>query len=131
MAKQLRQGFKNVTTYSAGMQQWVNNNLPVKPEYTFAGDFAIADWMTGKDGVIETYYRVKESWLNNYKAFTEVVIALNMLSWAHNQLKKQGYEGRDAFIELYTDLYKQATTDFYNKYEDNEEARDYFFRMTD
>ena len=84
MAKQLYQGFKNVFTYSAGMQQWVNNNLPAKPEYTFAGDFAIADWMEGKSGVLETYNRVKKEWLNNYKAFTDAAVSINMLSWAHN-----------------------------------------------
>ena len=132
MAKQLNQGFKNVFSYSAGMQQWVNNNLPGEPlQYSFAGDFAIADWMSGKSGVIDTYNRVKSEWLNNYKAFTEAVIAINMLSWAHNQLKQQGYDGRDTFIELYSNLYHLATNDFYEKYEGNEEATSYFYRMTD
>ncbi len=131
MAKQLYQGFKNVFTYSAGMQQWVNNNLPAKPEYTFAGDFAIADWMEGKTGVLETYNRVKKEWLNNYKAFTDAAVAINMLAWAHYNLKKQGYEGRDIFIELYSNLYHQAVQDFYEQYEGDEKATSYFFQMTD
>ncbi len=100
MAKKLKRGFENVFSYSAGMQQWINNNLMEKPHYSFAADFAIADWMSGEEGVIDTYNRVKSEWLNNYKAFTEAVIAINMLSWAHYQLKKQGYDGRDSFIKL-------------------------------
>ena len=113
------------------MQQWINNNLMEKPHYSFAADFAIADWMSGEEGVIDTYNRVKSEWLNNYKAFTEAVIAINMLSWARYQLKKQGYDDRDSFIDLYSDLYYQATNDFYEKYDGNEEATSYFYRMTD
>lgn len=130
--KQLNQGFKNVLTYAAGMETWVNNNLHGNPlKYSFARDFAIADWMSGKAGVLETYRRVKNSWIGDYKAFTEVVLALNMLSWAHNQLKKQGYVERDTFIDLYSDLYKQSMADFYEKYEGDEEKCNYFFQMTD
>ena len=132
MAKELRQGFKNVFTYSAGMQTWVNKNLSGEPlQYTFVGDFAIADWVGGKAGVMDTYNRVKNEWLSNYKAFTEAVIAINMLSWAHYQLKKQGFNGRDPFIELYSDLYHQAISDYYGKYEGDEEKCRYFFEMTD
>ena len=118
-------------SYSAGMEQWVNDQLPQGPlKYTFAGDFAIADWL-GRDSVEDTYERVKEAWLSNYEAFTEVVVALNMLAWAHNALKSQGYDGRDEFIKLYSDLYYRATNDFHEKYRDNEEAEDHFFAMTD
>ena len=130
--KQLKEGFKNVFTYSAGMEAWVNNQLPYGPlEHTFAGDFAIADWMSGTEGVMETYDRVKKEWLNNYKAFTDVVIAVNMLAWAHRQLKEQGFCGRDTFIQLYSNLYYQARSDFYDKWENDEQARRYFYEMTD
>lgn len=114
------------------MEQWVNKSLFGEPlQYTFVNDFAIADWIGGRSGVMDTYRRVKESWLDNYKAWTEVVIAVNMLAWAHNNLKEQGYEGRDAFIELYSDLYHQAMTDFYDRYEGDQEKCHYFFQMTD
>ena len=129
--KKLNEHFKNVFTYAAGMEQWINNNLFGEPlEYTFVKDFAIADWVSGLGGVKETYNRVKEEWIKNYKAFTEVVISLNMLAWAHNQLKKQGIEGRDPFITLYSELYHQAVNDFYEEYKE-EEICNYFFEMTD
>ena len=123
--------FTTVFSYAAGVEQWVNDCLPLGPlKYTFANDFAIADWF-GTSEVKDTYKRVKNEWLSDYKAFTEVVIALNMLSWANDTLKRQGIDGRDEFIELYANLYHQATTDFYDKYEGNQEACDYFFEMTD
>ena len=127
----LNESFKNVLTYSAGMQEWVNKSLMIKPEYTFAMDFAVADWMEGVAGVLKTYNKVKAEWLSNYKAFTEMALAVNKLSWAHDQLKKQGIDNRDPFIELYSDLYYKARDDFYARYENCKKATDYFFEMTD
>lgn len=129
--KRLCEGFKNVFTYAAGMEQWAQDNLVKELKYTFVSDFAIADWMGGEKAVRETYSRVKKSWLNSYKAFTEVVISLNMLSWAHHRLIEQGFSGREPFVKLYSDLYYQARDDFYKEYEKNREACDYFFEMTD
>lgn len=127
----LQEHFTNVFSYAAGVEDWINKQLPLGPlKYTFASDFAIADWY-GKESVEDTYKRVKKQWINDYKAFTEVVIAVNLLSWAHNALIKQGIDGRDEFIKLYSDLYYRARNDFYEKYEGNEEACNYFFEMTD
>ena len=131
MAKQLREGFQNAMTYAAGMEKWVKNNYPSEMKYTFTADFARIDWLMGIKGVLDTYELVKQGWLDNYKAFTEAVVSINMMSWAHYQLKKQGFAGRDTFIKLYSELYHQASNDFYKKYKGNEEATDYFFRMTD
>lgn len=118
-------------SYAFGMEKWVNDQLFTGPlKFTFVSDFAIADWLNS-EAVEETYERVKESWLNDYKAFTEVVIAVNMLSWAHHALKEQGYEGRDEFIALYSDLYYKAKDDFYARWSEDQEACDHFFEMTD
>lgn len=127
----VQQGFQNVFSYAAGLEKWVNDSLPLGPlKFTFVSDFAIADWY-GEEDVEDTYKRVKESWLCDYKAFTEVVIALNMLSWANDALRKQGFDGREKFISLYADLYYRARDDFYERYTGNDEATDYFFEMTD
>lgn len=130
----IRGGFKNVFSYGAGMENWVRGwfekELGYKMEYTFVYDFAVADWF-GRQDVIDTYNRVKESWLDNYKAFTEVAMSLSMLSNAHYQLRKQGYDGREAFVELYEDLFYKAKEDFYDKYVDNGDAQEWFFKMTD
>jgi hypothetical protein len=127
----VQQSFQNVFSYAFGVEKWVNDSLPLGPlKYTFASDFAIADWC-GADDVRDTYERVKQSWLGDYKVFTEVVIALNMLSWANSALRKQGFEDRDEFVQLYSELYYKAKDDFYAKYGNDREACDYFFEMTD
>ena len=131
MIMKLEQAFKNVAAYAAGMETWVKHSYSGELEYSFTSDFAVADWISGVKGVVETYQRVKDEWLDNYKAFTEVVISLNMLCWAHNRLKKQNIDDRDTFIELYSNMYHQAVIDFYDHYDDNEEARSYFYHMTD
>ena len=129
--KQVKKEFKSVFSYAYGVEDWVNRNLPLGPlKFTFASDFAIADWYS-RDDVEDTYKRVKKAWIGDYKAFTEVVIALNMLSWANVALRDQGFAGRDDLITLYADLYYRAMDDFYAKYEGNTVACDYFLKMTD
>ena len=131
MVKTLRESFKNVFTYSAGMEDWCKKAYQGgELEYTFVSDFAIADWYGAKD-VKETYNRVIKEWGKDYKAMTEIVVALNLLSWAHNQLREQGIGCRDEFIELYSNLYYMAKDFFYDTFKDNEKAQHYFFEMTD
>lgn len=134
MEKTIHNSFRNQFTYSAGIEDWCKkyyyNASGKKLEYTFSGDFALADWR-GEKAVRETYNRVIKSWGSDYKAFTEIALALNLLSWANDQLQKQGISGREAYIELYSDLYYDAKDAFYEKYADNDEAKKYFFEMTD
>ena len=125
--------FNNVFAYAYGVEKWIKDyfkSVGFEPKYTFASDLAIADWL-GKDAVKDTYQRIKEDWIEDYRAFTEAVMEINMLSWANDQLINQGFEGREEWVTFYSDLYYQARNDFYEKYEGNEEACDYFFRTTD
>lgn len=126
----LKETFKNVFTYAAGIENWVKQSYPHEIEYTFAGDFAIADWF-GVNEVNDTFNRVIKEWGQDYKSFTEIVVVLNQLSWANHQLKNQGVSGRDKFIDLYADLYEKARDMFYDKFGTDEEASTYFYRMTD
>lgn len=128
--KTIHSYFKNVFTYSAGIEDWARKAFPHELKFTFCQDLAIADWF-GEEGIRDTYNQVKESWLNDYKAWTEFEVALNLLAWAHNQLKKQGLDDQDKFIKLYSDLYTKASDEFYKKYKDNEEAIRYHFELTD
>ena len=128
----VQNGFKNVFTYAFGVEEWSRKFLPSYAwAYTFVSDFAIADFTDGAKAVIDTYKRVMESWASDYKALTEIVISLNVLSWANDCLREQGYEGRDRFIELYADLYYKAKDEFYNLYGEDKEKSQYFFEMTD
>lgn len=124
--------FKNVFTYAYGVEAWAKKCLDTFPwNYTFVADFAIADFMSGTKGVNETYRRVMKSWERNYKALTEIVVSLNMLSWAHDALRKQGIDNREPFIELYSELYYKAKDRFYKLYGKDTEKCNYFFELTD
>ena len=130
----LQEGFKNVFSYAAGMENWIKeayNEIAGKNlTMTFPYDFAIADWY-GEKSVWDTYKNVRKQWLRDYKAFTEVAITLSYLSSANSQLSIQGYEDREKFIDLYSSLYYTARDNFYDYYKDNEEAKDWFFEWTD
>lgn len=134
MAKTIYNSFKNQFTYAAGIEKWCNDFYydmsGNKLQYTFCSDFAIADWR-GENAVRETFNRVIKSWGNSYKAFTEIVLALNLLSWANDQLARQGITDRGKWVDLYCELYYDAKDKFYKKYNGNNEATDYFFNMTD
>lgn len=134
MAKTIYNSFKNQFSYSAGIEKWCKDfylsTSGNKLEYTFCGDFALADWR-GEDAVKETYNRVIKSWGSDYKAFTEIALALNLLSWANDQLSRQGIVDRDKYTGLYSEMYYKARDDFYKKFENNSEACNHFFNMTD
>ena len=130
--KKLSEGFQDGNIYAAYIENWVNDSMFGEPlEHTFASDFVRADYMFGEKGVRDTCELVKMGLLDNYKAWTEVILAINHLSLAQDHLKKQGYEGRDPFIQLYIKLYHQSVNDFYEKYENDPEKCEYFFQMTD
>lgn len=130
MAKTIYNTFRTPFTYAAGIEDWCKQAYGHTMEYTFCSDFALADWVS-EDNVNKLYKEVIKSWGDDYKAFTEIVISINMLAWANNQLVKQGITGRDKFVEFYSELYYKAKDDFYNKFEHNSEATSYFFEMTD
>ena len=131
----IKKSFKNVFSYAAGVEEWCRNYYAAisgrELNYTFCNDFAVADWCGGKKAVIDTYNQAKRGWIGDYKAFTEVAIALNLLSWANYQLTEQGIDGREQYTKLYAQLYYKCRDDFYTPYSGNDEATDYFFEMTD
>ena len=134
MEKTIYNSFNNPLTYAAGIEKWCTdlyyNASGNRLQYTFCSDFAIADWM-GEDAVKDTFKRVIKSWGDDYKGFTEIAIAVNLLSWANDQLVKQGIADREKFVDLYSELYYDAKDKFYDKYHADNEATEYFFKMTD
>lgn len=126
--------FKSVKSYAFGVEDWVRKyfkEVGFEPKYTFVSDLAMVDWSGDAKKVKEVYLNIKKEWLSNYKAFTEVVMSVNMLSWANDKLLEQGFDDREEWIRFYSELYYQAVEDFYGKYTGNEEACDYFFKCTD
>jgi hypothetical protein len=99
-------------------------------QYTFCADFAIADWLS-EDAVRDTFWKAIKSWGDDYEAFTEIVLAINLLSWANDQLVKQGIADREKWVDFYSELYYDAKDEFYMRFDGNDEATKYFFNMTD
>ena len=100
----------------------MSNELGYETISTFWQDLSIAE-VIGGDAVKDTYERVLKSWGKNTKMFTEFVMALNHKSWEHNSRKQ--YE----MSQVYVDLYYKAD-DWIAEHWD-EEARGYYFRITD
>lgn len=68
---------------------------------TFWMDFSIADRF-GKAAVEDTYNTAFESWKDNYKYLTELVMVLNHKIWEHYEAKNMTY------AELYDSLWRKA-----------------------
>ena len=92
-----------------------------KPISTFYTDMSIADHF-GVDAIIDTYERVVESWLGDYKMFTEFVMVLNWKIWEH-------YERNPKLAEVYDDLWGKAQMEVEKHFTD--EQKSYYYRTVD
>lgn len=131
----------NVFQYAAIAEQNWKYNLEdmgaFRPQYTFYGDFSIADWY-GENSVRDTYKNAIDSWGGDYKALTEIVMVLNHKSWSFDS-KVDSYwlgsrcteEVRQRYIEVYAELYNKADAEFRKRYKDNDDAMRYYFEVTD
>lgn len=128
----LYEKFTDVHAYAASMEAWclsvVSEFTDIELIHTFATDLAIADWY-GVNDVMDTYERIKQQWIADYKTFAEAVITINLMALAHSQLSKQGVDDRGIFSKLYIALYVKAKKDYFDYYKGNMEASDYLFTM--
>ena len=129
----LNESFRDVFSYAAGMQAWVQKYFDsvgsYKMKYSFVEAFAISDWSSGKKGIRDTYNKLLKEYGKDYKAFTELVMSINMLSWGNDQLRKQGIEGREEYGMYYSDLYYETHEYALDNLKD-EELR-YYLEVTD
>ena len=103
---------------------FVNIGSPYVPFTTYASDFILAE-IEGSAGVIKTAKNAWENWKTDYKWATEIIMALNFLAWYHYD------EGDISLSQLYSELYYKYMDLYYEQFEGNSEATDYFFNMTD
>ena len=95
-------------------------------ETTFWGDFKVAIPF-GIKAIKDTYKRALYAVKmidKDYKIFTELVIALNHLSWEMHEF------GEYTLSDLFSDLYYKARDEFYKTFSENEEACYYFYEIT-
>lgn len=98
--------------------------LGYKVKTTFFEDFSTAEFCSGVEGVRDTYNRAWASWQGNYEYLTELVMVLNHKIWEH-------YKTNKPLASVYDELWRKADNDFYTLFADNEEVKDYYFRVTD
>ena len=91
---------------------------------TFFGDFSIAEALSGAAGVRDTFARSWEAWKGDYKYLTELIVVLNHKIWEQVNTDME-------LAKVYDELWRKADDDFYTLFADNEEAKDYYFRVTD
>lgn len=73
-----------------------------KPMTTFWEDFTIADRF-GVEAVKDTFKRAFESWKDNYKYLTELVMVLNWKGWEFYNAE------REKMADVYFECYEEAS----------------------
>jgi len=97
----------------------VQEMIGYRPFTTFFSDFSIAE-VFGKDAIEDTYHRIFESWKDNYKYLTELVLILNWKLWHF-------YDKNETFAELYEKLFYKAQDYCYENLTGEELT--YFYRV--
>ncbi len=119
--------FKNVFTYSAGAEVWFKKimaTLGYECISTFYYDLSIAEYVSGEKGVKDTIRNVKKSWISDHKMFTEFALALayKAIQWENVDVE---------LSQFYGDAYYEVRDYYYDHYKNNEDAKTYFFNVTD
>ena len=97
-----------------------------RADTTFFWDFEIAIPF-GVKAIKDTYKRALYAVKmidKDYKIFTELVMALNHLSWEMHEI------GNYTLSNLFADLYYKAEKEFYKTFSENEEACYFFYEIT-
>lgn len=94
-----------------------------EPKTTFWSDFSIAECY-GENGIKDTYNRAKNEWKDNIEYITELAMVLNHKSWQYN-------EKNQALFSLYVELWTEIDNFIFEHFKDNEEALNYYMRVTD
>ena len=104
------------------MKTWnIEDVAGYKPQFTFYEDFSIADAF-GKSAILDTYGRVFQEWKGDYKALTELCLALNWKIWEH-------WKSNENLARLYDYLWQK--TDEFAIRSLKGEWLEYYYRLTD
>lgn len=104
------------------MKRWlIEEETGYKPLFTFYEDFSIAEPF-GASAIEETFDRIFKEWKGDYKALTELVMALNWKVWIL-------FEKGSKLAEIYSKLWNK--TDDYAVSHLKGEELSYFYSTTD
>ena len=116
--------------YAAWCEKNFERNLreDYKRKTTFTADFSLAEWcvyLDGKKALSNTLKNAVQGWKDDYEYMAELVIALNMKSWEHAAREN------NKFGELYADLYLFARDLYFDLFEGDDKATQYYFDYVD
>ena len=131
----------NVLQYSTAKQlMWTAfmSEIGYETKTTFYGDLATAEFY-GLDSIKDTYNRVMKEWLDNVEYITEFIMCLNHKIWEFYDEKYGGgrydlpidKDKAKEIAKLYDTLWTDAEEKFYAHYENNKEALNYYYQVTD
>lgn len=94
---------------------------------TFTSDLSIAEWFEAveRNAVIDTVERSLRSWYEDKKYFAELIIATNLKSWEHHS------RGNVNWSALYADLYYLVKDLYFQWFEKDKDAINYYFNYVD
>ena len=122
------QQINKINQYAALLQQMFTDTLKECGGYetisTFYSDLSIAD-VFGIDAIKDTIKRVKDEWFNDYKMFSEFVLALNHKSWEWDERRE--VEGSEEFKKFYIEQYYHFDDYCLDNYKG--EALDYYLSV--
>ena len=124
----IEQQINQINQYAGCLQQMFTETLKDNGGYetisTFYSDLSIAD-VFGIDAIKDTINRVKDEWFNDYKMFTEFVLALNHKSWEWDA--RRDVKGADEFKQFYIEQYYKFDDYCLDNYKG--EALDYYLSV--
>ena len=122
----LEQKLPNVIAYGYTSERCMERNL-MKGErkYTFMYDLSVAEWMEGKNGVLEYIKQAMTEHKDNEVAMAEFILSVNFKSWEHAARNNHqwGY--------LYSELFYYVRDFTYDYYENDKEKMSYVWEYLD
>ena len=132
--KVLRKLCGSIEAFASVAESWVYSyfeQVGFRHKYSFVFKLAESERDGKESDVRKAYENLLEKHGNDFKAFTEIVMCVNLMAWFHAQLEREGVPEAEKWGVFYSDLYDDANERFYQRFEGNEEACDYYFECTD
>ena len=122
-------GCTNPLIYGRWCEYNMEKNLfRIKREYTFTSDLSIAEWFLPIEGIEATFDTIKrclELCYDDFKAFGELVVTVNLKAWEHAARKNESWS------KWYSEMYYLLKDLYFEHFTGNEEAIDYYFEYVD
>lgn len=122
-------GINAVFAYAASCEKFFEANLreDYERKTTFTSDLSIAEWCEQVEpgAVLDTARRCLLAWHEDKKYFAELILAVNLKSWEHVS------RGNGEWSRLYADLYYLVKDLYFQWFEEDKDAIDYYFNYVD